>query len=146
MICMKKNWKKSFFKFFFFKINADHLSSNTCFSNLCQKILKLSSPVLWKRFEIKSHQRRAHYLNLPRNGGRLTAGGGFRSPPPVWLGLSWSNMQILRHCVIVLFKQSLKFSSRLRGAKRTTCKNWGLVKYPRYLISVSTQALQGWGT
>ena len=74
--------KKSNFFNFFFKIDADHLSSNVIFSNLCQKILKLSLPVLWKRFEIKSHQRRAHYLNPPRNGGRLTAGGGSRSPPP----------------------------------------------------------------
>ena len=38
--------------------------------------------MLWKRFEIKSHQRRAHYLNPPRNGGRLTAGGGLPEPPP----------------------------------------------------------------
>ena len=27
--------------------------------------------MLWKNFEIKSHQWRAHYLHLPRNGWRL---------------------------------------------------------------------------
>ena len=89
MICFKKNWKNQIFSFFFFKMDADLLSSNGRFSNLCQKILKLSSPVLWKGFEVKSHQRRAHYLNPLRNGGRLTTRGGSRSPPPpVWLGLS----------------------------------------------------------
>ena len=44
--------KKSNFFIFFFKIDADLLSSNARFSNLCQKIQKLSSPVLWKRFKI----------------------------------------------------------------------------------------------
>ena len=38
--------------------------------------------MLWKRFEFKSHQRRAHYLNPPRNGGWLTAGGGAPGAPP----------------------------------------------------------------
>ena len=38
--------------------------------------------MLWKGFEIKSHQRRAYYLNPPRNGGRLTAGGAPGAPPP----------------------------------------------------------------
>ena len=73
--------KKSNFFDFFFKIDADHLSSNVIFSNLCQKILKLSLPVLWKRFEIKSHQRRACYLKPRRNGGPIPTGGGSRSPP-----------------------------------------------------------------
>ena len=50
------------------KINADHLYSIAGFSNMCQKILKLSWPLLLKDFEIKSHQRRAHYLYLARNG------------------------------------------------------------------------------
>ena len=38
--------------------------------------------MLWKGFEIKSHQRRAHYLNPLRNGGRLAAGGGLPESPP----------------------------------------------------------------
>ena len=83
--------KSNFFNFLVKIIASDHLFLNVCFSNLCQKILKLSSPVLWKGFEIKSHQRRAHYLNSLRNGGRLAARGGSRSPLPVWLGLKGSN-------------------------------------------------------
>ena len=43
--------------------------------------------MLWKRFEIKSHQRRAHYLNPPRNGRQLAAGGLSRRPLLVFLGL-----------------------------------------------------------
>ena len=35
--------------------------------------------MLWKGFEIKSHQSRTHYLKWPRNGGRIPAGG--RQPP-----------------------------------------------------------------
>ena len=35
----------------------------------------------WKCFEIKSHQRRAHYLNPSRNGGQLAARGGVPEPP-----------------------------------------------------------------
>ena len=38
--------------------------------------------MLWKRFEIKSHQRRACYLKPRRNGGPIPTGGGSRSPPP----------------------------------------------------------------
>jgi len=63
-------------------MDADHLSSNVIFSNLCQKILKLSLPVLWKRFEIKSHQRRACYLKPGRNGGPIPTRGGLEEPPP----------------------------------------------------------------
>ena len=63
-------------------MDADHLSSNVRFSYLWQKILKLSSPVLWKVFEIKSHQRRAHYLNPLRNGEQLAARGGWLPEPP----------------------------------------------------------------
>ena len=42
--------------------------------------------MLWKRFEIKSHQRRAHYLKPGRNGRPIPTGG---APPPHthWLGL-----------------------------------------------------------
>ena len=80
-LCEEK-LKKQILFIFFFKIDAVHLSSNGGFSNLCQKILKPNLPVLWKGFEIKSHQRRAHCLNPPRNGGRLAAGGGFPEPPP----------------------------------------------------------------
>ena len=87
MICFKKNWKNHFLNFFFSKSTLTSCLQ-THVSQICaKKFKKLSLPVLWKRFEIKSHQRRAHYLNPPRNGGRLTAGGGSRSPPPVWLGL-----------------------------------------------------------
>ena len=76
-----KKLKKSHFYFFFVKIFADLTFSIANFSNLCKKILKLSCSVLWKRFEIKSHQRRTRYLNPCRNGGRLLTGGGSRSPP-----------------------------------------------------------------
>ena len=83
--------KKSNFFIFFFKIDADLLSSNARFSNLCEKIQKLSSPVLRKRFEIKSHQRKACYLKPCRNGRPIPTGGGLKEPPPHWLGLkSWS--------------------------------------------------------
>ena len=38
--------------------------------------------MLWKRFEIKSHQRKARYLKPRRNGRPIPTGGGSRSPPP----------------------------------------------------------------
>ena len=38
--------------------------------------------VFWKGFEIKSHQRRTHYLKRPRNGGCIPAWGGGGHPPP----------------------------------------------------------------
>ena len=76
MICFKKNWKNQIFSFFFFKIDADLLSSNMCLSNLCQKIQKLSLPLLWKIFEIKSLQRRAHYLNQRLNSMWTSEGPG----------------------------------------------------------------------
>ena len=88
--------KKSNFFNFFVKIDADHLSSIACFSNLCQKIWNLSQPVLWKHFEIKSHQRRAHYLKRHRNGGPLRTGGGLEEPPPPhWLGLTLMKLNFL---------------------------------------------------
>ena len=58
----EKKLKKSNFSDFFVKIDADHLSSLADFSNLCQKNSKLSLPVLWQGFEVKSHQRRTFYL------------------------------------------------------------------------------------
>ena len=58
----EKNLKKSNFSNFFFKTDADHFSLSAYFSNLCQEISKLSSSVLWRSFEIKTHQRRTHYL------------------------------------------------------------------------------------
>ena len=39
--------------------------------------------MLWKGFENKSNQRRAHYLKLLRNGRPITTKeGDLRSPPP----------------------------------------------------------------
>ena len=81
MIYLKKFEKNQIFPIFFFKTDADHLSSFANFSNLYQKISKLSLSVLWKGFEIKSHQRRTHYLERPRNGGRIPARGGGGHPP-----------------------------------------------------------------
>ena len=37
--------------------------------------------MLWKGFEIKSHQRRAHYLYQPRNGRHLAAEDGMLQEP-----------------------------------------------------------------
>ena len=63
------------------------LSDFQTFLKFVPKNLELSSPVLWKGFEIKSHQRRAHYLNSLRNCRWLAVRGGSWSPLPVWLGL-----------------------------------------------------------
>ena len=43
--------------------------------------------MLWKGIEIKSHQRRAHHLKPPKNGGQITTGGGVSRHPPGILGL-----------------------------------------------------------
>ena len=53
-------------------------------------MLKLSLHVLWKGFEVKSHQTRAHYLN--RNGGQLAAGGGAPEVPqsPSLIRVKWA--------------------------------------------------------
>ena len=89
MVYLKKIEKLTFI-FFFVKIFADLISSITNFSNLCKEIQKLSCSVLWKRFEIKSQQRRAHYLKLNRKGRQIPTGGAPCPPPPRhthWLGL-----------------------------------------------------------
>ena len=70
--------EKIIFSNVFVKIDADHLSLFAHFSNLCQKTSKLSLSVLWKGFEIKSHQRRAHFLYPFRNGRQLAARGAPR--------------------------------------------------------------------
>ena len=41
--------------------------------------------MLWQGFEIKSYQRRAHYIYPLRNGGQLAARGG-----------SWSLLSLIR--------------------------------------------------
>ena len=115
MICFKKNWKNQSFSFFS-KIDADLLPSNARFSNLYQKIQKLSSPVLWKRFEIKSHQRRAHYLKPRRNGRPIPTGGGSRSPPPHWLGLSYE-VKLCFALQISHFEGDAKNSTPLPGTQ-----------------------------
>ena len=48
----------------------------------------MALPGVVKRFEVKSHQIWAQYLQPVRNGGRLSPRGGYSSPPPHWLGLS----------------------------------------------------------
>ena len=73
--------------------------------------------MLWKRFEIKSHQRRAHYLNWPRNGRRLTAGGGLPEPPSVWLGLSVGNLQSRPDSAVVLYFFCMSEVPRLSPAE-----------------------------
>ena len=40
-----------------------------------------------KGIEIKSHQRRAHYLKPPKNGGQITTWGGVRRHHSGILGL-----------------------------------------------------------
>ena len=49
--------------------------------------------MLWKGIEIKSHQRRAHYLKPPKNGGQITTGGGVSRHPPGTIGLKQSLIQ-----------------------------------------------------
>ena len=73
----QEKFKKSNFFTFFFKIDADLLFSNARFSNLCQKIWKLSWPLFLKDFEIK---RRAHYFYPNGNGRAHTARYGSRHP------------------------------------------------------------------
>ena len=53
----EKKRKNHMSPIFFVKIHTDHLSISFNFSNLCQKISKLSETVLWKGFKVKSHQR-----------------------------------------------------------------------------------------
>ena len=72
MIYLKEIEKKSIFSDFFVKIDSDHLFLFAYFSNMCQRISKLSLPVPWKGFEIKSHQVRAHYLKPLRNGRQIS--------------------------------------------------------------------------
>ena len=42
--------------------------------------------MLWKGFENKSYQRRAHYPKPHRNGGPIPTGGGVPRAPPVGIG------------------------------------------------------------
>ena len=59
-----------------------------------QQNSKMALPEVVKRFEAKSHQIWAQYLQPVRNGGRLSPRGGSRSPPHL-LGLK-------ERCVTVL--------------------------------------------
>ena len=63
----------------------------------CQKISKLSLSVLGRGFEIKSHQRRPHYLNSLRNGRQLAARGGLPEPPPSLIRFKNMKISILLH-------------------------------------------------
>ena len=72
---------------FFVKIYADHLFLFPYFSNMYHRISKLSLPVPWKGFEIKSHQVRAHYLKPLRNGRQISPVVVPDATPPVLLGL-----------------------------------------------------------
>ena len=109
----EKIWKKSNFSDFFFKTDADHLSSFANFSNLYQKISKLSLSVLWKGFEIKSHQRRTHYLKRPRNGGRIPAWGGGGHPPPPLLGLKKKIIKVVVFLKRLIWIQHHKIQEKM---------------------------------
>jgi len=83
-----KKFEKMKFFWFFFQNRCWPLVSFANFSKLCQKISKLSLSVLWRGFEIKSQQRRTHYLKWPKNGGQSPVWGGGSNPPLPLLGLS----------------------------------------------------------
>ena len=73
--------KKTNLSIFSVKIYADLLSSIANFTNLCSEVWKLSWSVLWKGFEIKSHQGRAQYLNPSRDGGWIYSVVASRATP-----------------------------------------------------------------
>ena len=75
--------EKTSLSFFSVKIDADLLSSITNFSNLSPEVWKLSWSMLWKGFEIKSHQGRAQYLK-PSKNGRWIYPVWLPVPPPSW--------------------------------------------------------------
>ena len=78
--------KHQIFKFFI-KIEADQLSLTKNFWKLYQWISNLSWAVLLKGFEIKSHQRTAHYLWPFRNDGLTYDAVGQIDPLSPGIGL-----------------------------------------------------------
>ena len=105
MICLKKNWKNQIFKLF---LSKSMLTTclRTRVSQICaKKILELSQPVLWKGFEIKSHQRRARYLKRRRNGDRYVLGGA-RGAPPTLAGVKELSRNICFLCINNIWSQS----------------------------------------
>ena len=86
---MKKIWfdsrkfKKIHFSDFCLKNEADQVSSRADFSKSYQQISKMALPGAGRSFNLKSHQRRTHYLHPIQNGSQSPEHGAIVPPP--WL-------------------------------------------------------------
>ena len=76
-----KNLKKNYFQFWV-KTKVTRCLRWLISWIFWQQNSKMALPGVVKRFELKSHQIWAHYLQPVRNGRRLSPRGGSRSPPP----------------------------------------------------------------
>ena len=98
--------------------------------------------MFWKRFENKSHQRRAHYLKPRRNGGPMPTGGGggggLKEPPhthtdlkpKIWFG-NWAYFIKLG-----LYRPSK--NCNILPKFNQNCKNCGLLFHlSRYWSTIS---------
>ena len=82
-----KNSKKIHFSDFCLKNEPDQVSSRADFSKSYQQISKMALPGAGRSFNLKSHQRRTHYLHPFQNGSRSPEHGAIVAPP-TGIGLS----------------------------------------------------------
>ena len=77
-----RKFKKIHFSDFCLKNEADQVSSRADFSKSYQQISKMALPGAGRSFNLKSHQRRTHYLHPIQNGSRSPEHGAIVPPPP----------------------------------------------------------------
>ena len=82
-----KNWKKVHFSHFCLKTRLTRCLRRLISQIFLQQNSKMAWPGVVKRFEVKSHQIWALYLQPVRNGGRLYPRGLQEPLPPHLLGL-----------------------------------------------------------
>ena len=131
---MVKNLKKVHFSHFCLKTRLTRCLRRLISQIFLQQNSKMAWPGVVKRFEVKSHQIWALYLQPVRNGGWLSPRGGSRSPPHL-LGLRKSNnadstlymisqsqSQPKTNCIFKTFR--VKESFRAPRTKFLVMKSW----------------------
>ena len=73
---------KIHFSHFCLKNEGDQVSSQADFEKLYQQISKMTLSGSGRSFNLKSHQRRTHYLHPFQNGSRSPKHGAIVAPPP----------------------------------------------------------------
>ena len=136
-----ENGEKIHFSNFCLKNEADQVSLRADFSKLYQQISKMALPGAGRSFNLKSHQRRTHYLHPIQNGSQSPEHGAIVAPPP---DLDRVNAQLSssRQYSSSSFQEHFSFFLALKPQGEKLWTNFSLVIFQRSYLKFSIIATQ----